>query len=153
LDLRLNLSRAAKCNFLWATIKQKIAGTFLAFVKNKESTMPSMTLHIVFFFYPPSFQPTSIIYYVNNVGATLVLLRFARQWPPQQKIRWMRMCPKLWQKIYLLVATWEVGTNKNLFIYLFFSSIFKVLPSCSLWPWGQATWPSILLVIFFWCCP
>jgi len=49
--------------------------------------MPSMTLHIVFFFYPPSFQPTSIIYYVNNVGATLVLLRFARQWPPQQKIR------------------------------------------------------------------
>jgi hypothetical protein len=44
--------------------------------------VPSMTFCIVFFFRPPSFQPASIIYYVNNVGATLVLLRFARQWPP-----------------------------------------------------------------------
>jgi hypothetical protein len=60
---------------------------FLAFAKNKESTVPSMTFSTVFFFRPPSFQPASIIYYVNNVGTALVLLRFAREWPPQHKKR------------------------------------------------------------------
>ncbi len=39
------------------------------------------------FFYPPSFQPASIIYYVNNVGTTLDLLHFVGQWPPQHKKR------------------------------------------------------------------
>jgi hypothetical protein len=68
---------------------------FLAFAKNKESTVPSMTLRTVFFFHPPNFQPTSIIYYVNNVGATLVLLRFAGQWPPQHKKKRVHLHPKL----------------------------------------------------------
>jgi hypothetical protein len=27
----------------------------------------------------------SIIYYVNNVGVALILLCFAKQWPPQHK--------------------------------------------------------------------
>jgi len=60
---------------------------FLAFAKNKESIVPSMTLRIVLFFRPPSFQPTSIIYYVNIVGVALVLLCFVGQWPPQHKKR------------------------------------------------------------------
>jgi len=29
--------------------------------------------------------PASLHHYVNNVGATLVLLCFAGQWPPQHK--------------------------------------------------------------------
>ncbi len=58
---------------------------FLAFAENKENIMPSMTFRIIFFFRPPNFQPTFVIYYVNNVGATLVLLRFARKWSPQHK--------------------------------------------------------------------
>jgi hypothetical protein len=49
LDLKLNSSRAANRSFLWATIKQKIVEFFLAFAKNKESTMPLMTLHTIFF--------------------------------------------------------------------------------------------------------
>ncbi len=38
-----------------------------------------------FFFCPPNFKPASIIYYVNNVGATLVLLRFVWNGPHNTK--------------------------------------------------------------------
>jgi hypothetical protein len=65
-----------------------------------------MTFRTDFFFRPPSLQPTSIIYYVNNVDAARVLLRFTGQWPPQltKVLRFTGQWPPQLTKVVALIC-------------------------------------------------